>query len=84
MNILSIKGNWSELAGKLKQKYADLTDDDVLLIEGKEEEMLGRLQMKLGKSKEDVHNIIEDMQRKRPPCAPKNIPDLNVRSRWGE
>jgi uncharacterized protein YjbJ (UPF0337 family) len=33
MNKLSIKGNWNEIAGKLKQQFADLTDDDLLLLE---------------------------------------------------
>jgi uncharacterized protein YjbJ (UPF0337 family) len=61
MNKLSIKGNWNEAAGKLKQKYANLTDDDLLLKEGKEEELVGRLQKKLGKSKEEIRNLIEKM-----------------------
>ncbi|MDZ7625931.1 MAG: CsbD family protein [Ignavibacteriaceae bacterium] len=58
MNKLEIKGNWNETSGKLKQKYANLTDDDLLLEEGKEEELLGRLQKKLGKTKEEVQKII--------------------------
>lgn len=58
MNKLEIKGNWNEVSGKLKQKYAELTDDDLLLEEGKEEELLGRLQKKLGKTKEEVQEII--------------------------
>lgn len=58
MNKLEIKGNWNEASGKLKQKYANLTDDDLLLEEGKEEELLGRLQKKLGKTKEEVQEII--------------------------
>lgn len=58
MDKLTIKGNWNEIAGKLKQTYANLTDDDLLFVEGKEEELLGRLQKKLGKSKETVHDII--------------------------
>lgn len=45
---LIIKGNWDELKGKLKQKYAKLTDDDLLFVEGKEEELLGRLEKKVG------------------------------------
>ncbi len=61
MNILSIKGNWNELVGKLKQKYANLTDDDLLFIEGKEEELLGRLQNKLGKTREEIRDLIEKM-----------------------
>ncbi len=58
MEKLTIKGTWNEVAGKLKQKYADLTDDDLLFIEGKEEELLGRLQKKLGESKEKVREMI--------------------------
>jgi len=58
MDKLNIKGNWNELAGKLKQKFADLTDDDLLFKEGKEEELLGRLQQKLGKTKEQIRDLI--------------------------
>ena len=58
MDKLNIKGQWSELAGKLKQKYANLTDDDLLFKEGKEEELLGRLEQKLGKTKEQIRSLI--------------------------
>lgn len=58
MNELEIKGNWNEASVKLKQQYANLTDDDLLLVKGKEEELLGRLQKKLGKTKEEVKKII--------------------------
>ncbi|WP_194768414.1 CsbD family protein [Tamlana sp. I1] len=58
MNTTEIKGNWNELKGKLKQEYADLTDDDLLLVEGKEEETLGKIQQKLGKSKDEFHDMI--------------------------
>jgi uncharacterized protein YjbJ (UPF0337 family) len=58
MNTLSMKGNWNEVAGKLKQKFANLTDDDLLFKEGKEEELSGRLQKKLGKTKEEIRSLI--------------------------
>ena len=61
MTNLNLKGNWNELKGKLKQKYGQLTDDDLTFAEGKEEEMLGRLQQRLGKSKEDVRKEIADL-----------------------
>ena len=61
MNSLIITANWNELAGKLKQQYANLTDDDLLFKEGKEEELLGRLQNKLGKTKEELHKIISKL-----------------------
>ncbi|MBN1998682.1 CsbD family protein [candidate division KSB1 bacterium] len=59
MNKLNIKGNWNEIAGKLKQEFAGLTDDDVLFVEGKDEELLGRLQKKLGKTQAEVRHLIE-------------------------
>jgi uncharacterized protein YjbJ (UPF0337 family) len=61
METLTMKGNWKELAGKLKQQFANLTDDDVLYIKGKEEELLGRLQQKLGKTKEDLRTMISKL-----------------------
>lgn len=59
MTNLKLKGTWNELKGKLKQKYGQLTDDDLTFAEGKEEEMLGRLQKRLGKNKEDLRKEIE-------------------------
>ena len=61
MNILSMKGSWKETSGKLKQQFANLTDDDLLFKEGKDEELLGRLQQKLGKTKEEVRNLISKL-----------------------
>ncbi|MBK5272696.1 MAG: CsbD family protein [Bacteroidia bacterium] len=61
MNNLEVKGNWNEQKGKLKQKFASLTDNDLLFTKGKKDEMLGRLQIKLGKSKEDLEKIIADL-----------------------
>ena len=49
---LQVKGSWNEVKGKLKQKYGQLTDDDLSFAEGKEDELLGRLQRRLGKSNE--------------------------------
>jgi uncharacterized protein YjbJ (UPF0337 family) len=58
MNTLSMKGTWNETAGKLKQAYGNLTNDDLLFIVGKEEELLGRLQLKIGSTKEGIRKII--------------------------
>jgi uncharacterized protein YjbJ (UPF0337 family) len=59
MNTTELKGNWEEQKGKLKQKFAALTDNDLLFVEGKQEEMMGKLQIKLGKTKEELHKIIQ-------------------------
>ncbi|PKP17078.1 MAG: general stress protein CsbD [Bacteroidetes bacterium HGW-Bacteroidetes-23] len=61
MNTSDLKGKWNEVKGKLKQQYADLTDDDLLYIEGKEDELYGRIQQKIGKSKDEVKNMINKL-----------------------
>ena len=61
MTKLNFKGSWNELKGKLKQKYAQLTDDDLAFAEGKEDELLGRLQQRLGRSKKDLRREIESL-----------------------
>ena len=61
MTKLEMKGSWNEVKGKLKQKYGQLTDDDLAFSEGKDEELLGRLQKKLGKSKEDIRNELASL-----------------------
>lgn len=61
MNKLGLKGNWNQAKGKLKQKYAQLTDDDLLYVEGKEDELLGRLQAKLGEGKDQVRKILAEL-----------------------
>ena len=58
MTKLELKGTWNEMKGKLKQKYAQLTDDDLLFEEGKEEEVIGRIQKKTGESKENIRDFI--------------------------
>jgi uncharacterized protein YjbJ (UPF0337 family) len=59
MTKLNLKGNWNEIKGKLKQKYANLTDDDLLFAEGKDDEVLGRIQQRTGQAKEDLRKEIE-------------------------
>ena len=61
MTNLQFKGGWNEVKGKLKQKYGQLTDDDLAFAEGKDDELLGRLQKKLGKAKEELRKEIESL-----------------------
>lgn len=58
-NSKEIKGNWNEFKGKLKQKFADLTDDDLLYEEGKEDEMWGKLQKKIGKTEKEIKSLFD-------------------------
>ncbi|MDI6049705.1 MAG: CsbD family protein [Flavobacterium sp.] len=61
MNSIELTGNWEEQKGKLKQKFAALTENDLLFTEGKKEEMLRKLQIKLGKTKEEILKIIQSI-----------------------
>jgi uncharacterized protein YjbJ (UPF0337 family) len=61
MNSLEIKGNWNELKGKLKKKFAVLTDNDLMYEVGKEDELFGKLQKKLGKSKTELEKLLDEL-----------------------
>ena len=61
MTKLQFKGSWNETKGKLKQKYGQLTDDDLAFAEGKDDELLGRLEKRLGKAKEELRMEIEGL-----------------------
>jgi len=62
MNKLTWKGRWNELKGKVKQQYAEFTDDDLLYEEGKEDELLGRIQKTTGKTREEVEAWLDRME----------------------
>jgi uncharacterized protein YjbJ (UPF0337 family) len=64
MDNLTVKGNWNELKGKLKQAFGNLTDDDLKYEEGKEDELLGRLQKKTGKTKDDLKKWFNSAEKK--------------------
>jgi len=57
-NQLKLKGNWNELKGKLKAKYGELTDDDLVYAEGQEDQLIGKLQQKTGVAKEELKEMI--------------------------
>lgn len=61
MNKTEMKGNWNVIKGKLKQKYGELTDDDLIFEEGKEDELWGKMQQKVGKTKEEIMKEIGDL-----------------------
>jgi uncharacterized protein YjbJ (UPF0337 family) len=54
----NLKGNWNTVKGKLKEQYGQLTDDDLMLVEGKEDQLIGKLQKALGKTKEEVNDLL--------------------------
>ncbi len=63
MNKLTIKGDWNIAKGKLRQKWADLTDDDLQYAAGQEDELVGRIQKRTGQTKEAVEDAIRDLDK---------------------
>lgn len=59
--MTELNGNRNDTKGKLKQKFAKLTDSDLLFIEVKKDKMLGRLYVKLGKTKEEIQELISQL-----------------------
>ncbi len=59
--VEKIRGNWNQIKGQLKEKYGELTDDDLKYEEGKEEQLLGRIQEKTGEVKQDIKRWIDNI-----------------------
>lgn len=62
MDKLQVKGEWNIIKGKLKQKWAALTDDDLQFAEGKQDELHGRIQKRTGESLESVEKTIGEFR----------------------
>lgn len=60
-NQMELKGNWDETKAKLKQKFAKLTDNDLLLVDGKQNELLGRLEIVLGVTEAQLRKIFASL-----------------------
>lgn len=61
MDKLEVKGKWNEIKGKIKQAYADLTEDDLQYEEGQDEMLIGKLQQKTGKKREELVKWINSL-----------------------
>jgi uncharacterized protein YjbJ (UPF0337 family) len=60
MTTLEIKGDWNITKGKLKQKWAKLTDSDLQYAEGKQDELIGRIQKRTGETREAVEKAVKE------------------------
>ena len=60
MNEDIIKGKWEQLKGKAKEKWGELTNDDLEIIEGKRDQLAGKLQERYGRTKDEVEKEIYD------------------------
>jgi uncharacterized protein YjbJ (UPF0337 family) len=62
MTKLEIKGDWNILKGNLKQKWAQLTDDDLQYLDGQQDELIGRIQKRTGQTREAIIDAINDVE----------------------
>ena len=61
MDRLRIKGNWNQLKGRIKQKWGELTDDDLKYEEGKDDELIGRIQKRTDQRREEIIDHINSL-----------------------
>ncbi|MGB5833062.1 MAG: CsbD family protein [Thiohalocapsa sp.] len=59
MNWDQVKGNWTEMKGRAKSRWADLTDDDLPAIEGERDKLVGKLQERYGMAKEEAERQVD-------------------------
>jgi uncharacterized protein YjbJ (UPF0337 family) len=60
MNSQILRGSWDIAKGKLKQKYASLTDNDLRFVDGEEDELIGRLEKKTGAARQELEHFLRD------------------------
>ena len=63
MNQVELKGHWNELKGKIKEKWGQITDDDLQQIEGRQDQLVGAVQKRYGKSFEQARRDVDDFLR---------------------
>jgi uncharacterized protein YjbJ (UPF0337 family) len=61
MNVQEIQGQWNQLKGLVKQRWAQLTDDDLRIAEGNLDQLVGLIQQKTGDSRETIERFLTDM-----------------------
>ena len=59
MNWDRIEGNWKQFAGKVKEKWGELTEDDLRVINGQQDQLVGRIQERYGIAKEEAQKQVK-------------------------
>lgn len=62
MNEDTLKGNWKEFKGKIKEQWGKLTDDDMDVVEGKRDQLAGRIQQRYGCTREEAEKQVRDFE----------------------
>ena len=59
MNWDRVQGNWKQFSGKVKEKWGQLTDDDLSQINGNREQLEGKIQSHYGQAKDQVKKDVD-------------------------
>jgi uncharacterized protein YjbJ (UPF0337 family) len=63
MNWDTVKGNWMQAKGKVKEQWGKLTDDDLTRIEGSRDRLLGKIQERYGMAKDAAERELKEWER---------------------
>ena len=63
MNWDTMKGDWKQFKGKIREKWGDLTDDEIEQVKGKRDQFEGLLQKKLGLAKDEVKRQVDAFEK---------------------
>ncbi|WP_372989859.1 CsbD family protein [Sulfitobacter sp.] len=64
MNWDTVKGNWKQMTGKIKEEWGDLTDDDLTEAAGERDQLVGKIQAKYGIAKEEAEKQVDSFLSK--------------------
>ena len=81
MNVDTLKGQWKQLTGKLKEKWGKLTDNDLAIVNGTREQLIGKIQEKYGYAKEQAEKEVAEFEKACSACdesvTPKSTATAN-------
>lgn len=63
MNWNQVQGNWKQFTGKVKEKWGELTDDELDQIAGKRDVLVGQIQKKYGIAQEEAEKQVKDFEK---------------------
>ena len=63
MNWDRVEGSWKQVAGKVKQQWAKLTDDEITLVDGRRDELVGKIQECYGISRDEADRQVKEWEK---------------------
>lgn len=77
MNWDQVEGKWEEVKGQVKEKWGKITNDDLMVIQGKKDQLLGKLQERYGYTKDQAHKEIDGFMKS---CSCGSKSESNTKS----